>query len=410
MVQTSTDAEIKKDANPMETDAVERTPTEQANTANEVTAAPDAELDLVFAFDCTGSMGSYLYQAQSNIKSIAQQIITSEHASVRMALVAYRDNPPQDKTFATSVHDFTSSLDEMETSLMRYTAQGGGDGPECVADALYEVSNLKYRPSAAKICVFIADAPPHGLGESGDGFPNGSPNGHDPYAISRRLSQIGVTVYAVGCEPVLSTSYRFARTFFESIAEVTGGQYVTLSTSQMLADVIIGGAREEIALEKLMAAAKQELEDGIRQGAIDRSDDHACQRYLSEQMVRKGAKVSSLRCSGRELPKHSPMSKEWARCESLDVVREKTSAMSLSDKATSALSKKTSRFTPKKKSMLKRAPAPSAPTALAHAPAACASSFLEAEAMFEGGSYSCEVADVSEAQCERLFSKLKSRS
>merc|ERR1719473_1197755 len=111
---------------------------------------------------------------------------------------------------------------------MQYTAQGGGDGPECVADALHEVSNLEYRPNSTKVCIFIADAPPHGLGESGDGFPNGSPNGHDPYAISRRLSQIGVTVYAVGCEPVLSSSYRFARTFFESIAEVTGGQYVTL--------------------------------------------------------------------------------------------------------------------------------------------------------------------------------------
>jgi hypothetical protein len=159
-----------------------------------------AELDLVFAFDCTGSMGSYLSQAQANIKEIAKQIIASEHASVRMALVAYRDNPPQESTFATEVHGFTASHDAMASALMNYTAQGGGDGPECVADALHEVSRLAYRPNSAKVCVFIADAPPHGLGESGDGFPNGSPNGHDPYAISHKLAGLGVTMYCVGCK------------------------------------------------------------------------------------------------------------------------------------------------------------------------------------------------------------------
>ena len=49
----------------------------------------------------------------------------------------------------------------------------GGDAPEAVADALNEVSRLSWRPASTKICVFIADAPPHGLGGSGDGFPNG---------------------------------------------------------------------------------------------------------------------------------------------------------------------------------------------------------------------------------------------
>ena len=51
----------------------------------------------------------------------------------------------------------------------------GGDGPEAVADALDEVRQLEWREKACKICVFIADAPPHGLGDknSGDGFPDG---------------------------------------------------------------------------------------------------------------------------------------------------------------------------------------------------------------------------------------------
>ena len=50
----------------------------------------------------------------------------------------------------------------------------GGDTPEAVADALQQVLKLDWRADSTKVCVFIADAPPHGLGrDCSDGFPNG---------------------------------------------------------------------------------------------------------------------------------------------------------------------------------------------------------------------------------------------
>lgn len=48
-----------------------------------------------------------------------------------------------------------------------------------MADAL----EMAWRPNATKMVVIIADAPPHGIGEHGDGFPEGSPCGspdHSP--------------------------------------------------------------------------------------------------------------------------------------------------------------------------------------------------------------------------------------
>lgn len=72
-------------------------------------ASEEVELDLVFIVDCTGrcylptnvplkcnSMGSYIAEAQKNIKMIVDKIIASEKANVRFALVCYRDHPPQD--------------------------------------------------------------------------------------------------------------------------------------------------------------------------------------------------------------------------------------------------------------------------------------------------------------------------
>jgi hypothetical protein len=48
-------------------------------------------------------------------------------------------------------------------------ASGGGDGPEAVTAALAEALNMDWRDHASKMVVLIADAPPHGIGEYGDG-------------------------------------------------------------------------------------------------------------------------------------------------------------------------------------------------------------------------------------------------
>jgi hypothetical protein len=50
----------------------------------------------------------------------------------------------------------------------------GGDYPEAIAPALHAaVHTLTWRKNAVKIALLIADAPPHGLAASGDGWPNG---------------------------------------------------------------------------------------------------------------------------------------------------------------------------------------------------------------------------------------------
>ena len=45
--------------------------------------------------DCTGSMGGYINSATDNIRLIVDEIVTKEKIAVRLALVEYRDHPPQ---------------------------------------------------------------------------------------------------------------------------------------------------------------------------------------------------------------------------------------------------------------------------------------------------------------------------
>lgn len=114
------------------------------------------KVDLAFVVDCTGSMGPYIKQTQNNIRNIVDQISRTAF-NVRMALVEYRDHPPQDSSFVTRVHDFTTSVDDMKKWVDGMKASGGGDGPEAVADALDATSKLSFRSDSTKMCVLIGN-------------------------------------------------------------------------------------------------------------------------------------------------------------------------------------------------------------------------------------------------------------
>lgn len=129
--------------------------------------------DLVFIQDCTGSQGSYISSATKNIEEICAHIFESgklqSHEDLRVGLVAFRDHPPQDHTYVTKNFGFTSDISQVQKELSGLYASGGGDGPEAITAAMYQALNMEWREYASKMVVLIADAPPHGIGEYGDG-------------------------------------------------------------------------------------------------------------------------------------------------------------------------------------------------------------------------------------------------
>jgi len=215
----------------------------------ETTIKASNELDLVFCCDCTSSMGTYIESAKQNIRKISEEMHAMEARDMRYGLVCYRDHPPQDNTYATKVFPLTPSIKEMQQNINTMSAQGGGDGPESVACALNDALNMDYRKNAVRICVIIADAPPHGLGEASDGFPNGCPCGHDPLATARKMAESNIIIYCVACEPNLG-NYRNARAFYKGIAELSHGRYLSLGNAHLLPKVIVGGSAEELDLKK----------------------------------------------------------------------------------------------------------------------------------------------------------------
>ncbi|XP_033737442.1 uncharacterized protein LOC117325380 [Pecten maximus] len=276
-----------------------------------------AVLDLAFALDCTASMGSYIETARRNIKNIVEAIVSSEKSDVKLALVEYRDHPPQDVTFVTRAHNFTSSVSSVRKWLEGCKAQGGGDTPEAVTDALHDILKLSWRETSTKICVLISDAPPHGLHSQGDTFPDGCPAGLDPMAIVRQMAEKGITLYCVGCEPAIIPY----KEFFTAIAFLTGGQYVPLRGAKALTQIIVGGAQEEMSLERWMAEVDREVQQETKDG--HEVDEKAVSKKIAAKLKVKGARSKTLMRNNTVLKEASMFSKVLSKCKSMAQIKGK---------------------------------------------------------------------------------------
>ncbi|KAJ9477633.1 VWFA domain-containing protein [Pseudozyma hubeiensis] len=261
---------------------------------------PGRTMDLVFIMDATGSMGSYINSATKNIETICENIVRSEQlngpGALRIGLIAYRDHPPQDHTYIVKNFGFHNKVEKVKEALKTLYASGGGDGPEAVTAAMKAALDLDWRPHATKLAVLIADAPPHGIGEYGDGFQDGSPDGHDPLRLARQYAKAGIPLFMIACEPALS-GYQHAADFFQGLVQITGAMLVPLTTASLLSHVILGLAGEAMDLDRLHREIGDAIAERIQSlslegGQSNPMDDVA--RELHERLLLRNENTKQL--------------------------------------------------------------------------------------------------------------------
>ncbi|KAL7418007.1 hypothetical protein BDY24DRAFT_373778 [Mrakia frigida] len=248
----------------------------------------NTKLDLLFIQDATGSMGSYIASATKNIEEICASIVSSERLTrpddLRVSVVSYRDHPPQDHSYITKTFPFTSSIPAVQEHLATLYASGGGDGPEAVTAAMaVAVEGVEWRPDAAKMVVLIADAPMHGIGEYGDGFREGSPDGKDPLELARQMASQGITMFIVACEPALS-GYLYGTDIFKALCLITSGLMLPLTNASLLAHAIVGSALEHLDMERLIREVGDAVGERLRLG--EQSVDDVARELHEKLMLR----------------------------------------------------------------------------------------------------------------------------
>ena len=170
-------------------------------------------LDLVFMIDATGSMGDEIAKLKASMHAMSDQIAQLRgRPDICYGLVAYRD---RGDAFLTRTHDFTDNLGAFQGVLAKVQADGGGDTPEALNEALHEtVHGLAWRADAVRMAVMVADAPPH-LDYGGPQYDR------DMQAALAK----GVKLFAVGTSGLDPTG----EYVFRQMAQYTAGRFVFLT-------------------------------------------------------------------------------------------------------------------------------------------------------------------------------------
>ena len=118
-------------------------------------------LDVLFLLDATGSMADEIDQIKDTLLSISARIgELPSRPDLRFGMVAYRDRGDE---FITRVYDFDHDVQKFSNTIREVVADGGGDDPESLNEALHvAVHEPSWRlDNAIRLVFLVADAPPH---------------------------------------------------------------------------------------------------------------------------------------------------------------------------------------------------------------------------------------------------------
>jgi uncharacterized protein YegL len=130
--------------------------------AQATSQTPRPRVEVAFVLDTTGSMGDLIEGAKRKIWSIASTIVdTNPNADIAMALVAYRDRGDD---YVVKSTPLSEDIQGLYGKLVKLEADGGGDTPESVNEALDKaISGLQWSSGSEvkRIVFLVGDAPPH---------------------------------------------------------------------------------------------------------------------------------------------------------------------------------------------------------------------------------------------------------
>lgn len=134
-------------------------------------------LDIVFLMDATASMHTCIARLKDNLNVFIGTLTTKDANNSnpvndwRAKIVGYRDVESEGSNWYED-NPFTRDVDQLKRQLAALNAEGGGDEPESLLDALYKVANMgqsgkwqeehenkwRYRAIARRVVIVFTDA------------------------------------------------------------------------------------------------------------------------------------------------------------------------------------------------------------------------------------------------------------
>ena len=193
----------------------------------------DGKLDMVIAFDTTGSMNSYIGQVKDHVSGLVPQLL-KDNPNMRIGIVAFGDYCDMKSATvfgnAYQVLHPTNNEEDIISFVKNAKGTGGGDGDEFYELVIKKITEeTPWREDATKTVLFIADANPHKVGYSyGDIVQNAQIDWKEE---ARKASEKGIQFDTIS---IHGSRYGW----YEELAHITNGIYTEFRSSQKTSDYI----------------------------------------------------------------------------------------------------------------------------------------------------------------------------
>lgn len=188
------------------------------------------QVDVMFVVDTTGSMEDELNYLEAELKDVVKRV-SDEHANqlgIRISANFYRDKYDD---YIVKPYPFTTDINKVADQFSKQQAEGGGDFPEAVDQALRDaIHEHKWSEEArARLLFLVLDAPPHDDAQIID----------EMKKLTEDAAEQGIRIIPVASSGVnVDTEY-----LMRFMAAATGGTYLFLT-----GDSGIGGDHLEPAV------------------------------------------------------------------------------------------------------------------------------------------------------------------
>lgn len=147
---------------------VDTAPEKELDIDTKVTPKGMGKLDMVIAFDTTGSMADYIDDVRQQVTDMIPRIF-KDNEDLRLGIVAFGDYCDMENrdTFGDAYQCI--ALTDNENDIIKFVKNAkntsGGDGDEFYELVLKKIiDESPWREDSAKAILLIADADPHGIG------------------------------------------------------------------------------------------------------------------------------------------------------------------------------------------------------------------------------------------------------
>ena len=174
-------------------------------------------IEVCFVLDTTGSMGGLIEGAKQKIWSIANEMISAKPTpELKLGLIGYRDRGDE---YVVKSFQLTDDIDSIYGHLRDFKAEGGGDEPESVNEALAEaIEKMPWSQDrkVLKIIFLVGDAPPHLDYADGPKYPE----------LCRIAAKKDLIINTVQCGSIAETT-----PIWKEIAKSSEGSYAAIAQS-----------------------------------------------------------------------------------------------------------------------------------------------------------------------------------